>query len=426
METRFIPNRAALDLQQSAYELSEGTASAPNDENTLAGTQQPEAAPGADEPPRARILAFTCRPQPVADIGENRNAVLFQQQRSTIPQNKAIHRRISATPERVLDAPQMTDDYYLNLLDWNQHNILAVALGNAVYLWNATTGDNDKLVELPEGQLITSVSWCPRHKSNIIAVGTSGKDVQLWDADRKMQMRNLRGHEDRVASLAWNGSIVSAGSRDTSIINFDVRLPDPRIATMSGFHQQEVCSLRWSPDGTQLASGGNDNQLFIWDSMQLHQPLHSLMGHQGAVKAMAWCPLQPNLLASGGGSADRTIKIWNTSSAACLNSIDTESQVCSLLWSKYDMELLSSHGFRHNQLCLWSYPSMVKFAELRGHEKRVLHLAMSPDGTTVCSGSPDESLRFWKVFRGANDVAKGAPAEGGEATGRGLQTLQLR
>ena len=41
---------------------------------------------------------------------------------------------------------------------------------------------------------------------------------------------------------------------------------------------------------------------------------------------------------------------------------------------------------------------MKKIAELRGHTSRVLHLALSPDGTTVASAAADETLRFWKVF----------------------------
>lgn len=41
---------------------------------------------------------------------------------------------------------------------------------------------------------------------------------------------------------------------------------------------------------------------------------------------------------------------------------------------------------------------MAKIAELTGHTARVLHMALSPDGTTVLSASADESLRFWKVF----------------------------
>lgn len=49
--------------------------------------------------------------------------------------------------------------------------------------------------------------------------------------------------------------------------------------------------------------------------------------HQAAVKALAWCPWQPNLLASGGGTADRRIRFWNCSTGTCLHDIDTKSQV---------------------------------------------------------------------------------------------------
>lgn len=39
-------------------------------------------------------------------------------------------RIISKTPERILDAPNLIDDYYLNLLDWSKNNVVAVGLGN--------------------------------------------------------------------------------------------------------------------------------------------------------------------------------------------------------------------------------------------------------------------------------------------------------
>jgi len=72
--------------------------------------------------------------------------------------------------------------------------------------------------------------------------------------------------------------------------------------------------------------------------------------------------------------------------------------VCALQWSAHDKELVSSHGYSHNQLILWKYPSMVKVAELTGHTSRVLHMAQSPDGTTVVSAAADETLRFWKIL----------------------------
>ena len=172
----------------------------------------------------------------------------------------------------------------------------------------------------------------------------------------------------------------------------------------------QVCGLRWSHCGQQLASGGNDNALCIWDShfrllhrLNAHQvrggvcpqcdnnlcprpsmtsldklfvlPAFRLLpsirvqlvsgggGHtvmavvlikvasvcrhsaawqktlqqaeatpctfclQAAVKAVAWCPFQSNLVATGGGTADRCIKFWNTHTGACLSTIDTGSQV---------------------------------------------------------------------------------------------------
>ena len=53
----------------------------------------------------------------------------------------------------------------------------------------------------------------------------------------------------------------------------------------------QVCGLKWSPDGRQLASGGNDNRLNIWQDMGT-VPLHSFREHQAAVKAIAWSPHQ--------------------------------------------------------------------------------------------------------------------------------------
>lgn len=43
-------------------------------------------------------------------------------------------RKIPNNPYKVLDAPALQDDFYLNLIDWSSQNILSVGLGSSIYL----------------------------------------------------------------------------------------------------------------------------------------------------------------------------------------------------------------------------------------------------------------------------------------------------
>jgi len=146
---------------------------------------------------------------------------------------------------------------------------------------------------------------------------------------------------------------------------------------------------------------------------------------QAAVKALAWCPWQKNLLATGSGTADRKIRFLNTLTGQVINEIDTGSQVSGLVWSREEKELVSSHGFSKNELCVWQYPTMAKIAELTGHSSRVLHMALSADGSTVCSAGADESLRFWRVWDAVDKRRRSAVAATKAEPARGL-ALRLR
>eukprot|EP00501_MAST-03F_sp_TOSAG23-6_P000602 GSMAST32.ASY1.ANO1.623.1 assembled CDS len=192
---------------------------------------------------------------------------------------------------KVLDAPDLLDDYYLNLLDWSVDNILAVALQSFLFLYG-----ND---------YISSVKFSSAD-GNILAIGTT-----------------------------------------------------------------------WSYDGISLASGGNDNLCCIWDSRYSMKLRCILRAHKAAVKAIAWCPHQSHLLASG--CNDKTIKFWNTSilsnEATCIKSVFTGSQVNFIFTCKFYFFLIFFLNFFFH----------TKF-QLTGHTKRVLHLCTSPDGALTCSG----------------------------------------
>ena len=184
----------------------------------------------------------------------------------------------------------------------------------------------------------------------------------------------------------------------------------------------QVCGLSWSQDGSTLASGGNDNTVQIWAAgHRSTQPLHSITAHQSAVKvsswgvdlvfmmqcfllqAVSWCPWQANVLATAGGTVDRTVRLWNTATMTEMLSCDTGSQVSSIAWSAEYRELVTGHGFSHNQLTIWKYPrnmseTLLKVSDLTGHTSRVLLLTTSPDNTTVASVAADETIRLWKIW----------------------------
>ena len=72
------------------------------------------------------------------------------------------------------------------------------------------------------------------------------------------------------------------------------------------------------------------------------------------------------------------------------------------MFSKTTHEIVSTHGYSLNQICLWKYPSMQKVQTLTGHSYRVLYLSMSPCGQSIVTGAGDETLRFWNVFPSLN------------------------
>ena len=317
-------------------------------------------------------------------------------------------RKISLKPYKELPAPNLIDDFYLNLLDWSQKNQIAVGCSSSVILWNNNktlsetlfTYDNtedENNSENNENKYVSSLIWS--EDGERLAVGNSYGQVEIYDINKKELISIFKGHSSRVGVVSWNRNLISSGSKDYSIITRDTRCKDTEENIIKRFlgHQQEVCGLKWSFDGSQLASGGNDNNLMVW-SLHSNKPLMYNNDHAAAVKAIAWSPHHHNILASGGGTADRTIRFWNTTTYEPIFKVDTGSQVCNLVFSKSSNELVSTHGYSLNQINVWKLPNMQKIKTLTGHSYRVLYLSLSPDGQSIVTGAGDKTLKFWNIF----------------------------
>ncbi len=340
--------------------------------------------------------------------------------RATTASSTQFRRRVATAPERVLDAPGLIDDYYLNLLDWSSGNQVAIGLERNVYVWSADEGSVNCLLETSADTYISSVKWSS--DGAYVGVGLGTGEVQIWDVAEAVKIRSMFGHETRVGVMGWSKHLLSTGARSGLVFNHDVRIAEHKVAELVS-HTSEVCGLEWRADGAQLATGGNDNLVSIWDARSLTVPKFTKTNHKAAVKALAWCPWNTNLLATGGGSYDRHIHFWNTTSGARVNSIDTGSQVTSLRWSPHYREIVSSSGFPDNSLSIWSYPTLVRNVEIPAHESRVLHSCLSPDGQMLATAAADESLKFWKIFEKKPGGGIGAGAVG--ASGKADMTKQM-
>ena len=316
-------------------------------------------------------------------------------------------RKISQKPYKELLTSNLIDDFYLNLLDWSSKDQIAVGCTTSVILWNNNKTQSDILLNYPCENLEESENYVEKYVSSLIwsnegdklAVGHSLGCVEIYDVNKKKLISNYGGHTGRVGVVSWNGNIISSGSKDCNIITRDIRCKNNSENIIIKYigHSQEVCGLKWSFDGSQLASGGNDNHLMIWN-LHSTKPIMCNNSHLAAVKAIAWSPHQHNILASGGGTADRTIRFWNTSTFENVLKYDTGSQVCNLVFSKTSNELISTHGFSLNQINIWKLPNLTKTATLIGHTFRVLYLGLSPNGQNIVTGAGDQTLKFWNVF----------------------------
>ncbi|XP_032865082.1 cell division cycle protein 20 homolog B [Tyto alba] len=304
---------------------------------------------------------------------------------------------IPLEPEVKLHITGLRNDYYLNILDWSLENLIAVAVGPAVHIWNGGTLQAIESIDLnSSSKYISSLAWIK--EGTCLAIGTSDGEVQLWDIETKKRLRNMFGHLSVVGALSWNHYILSSGSRLGSIHHHDVRVAQHHVGTLCQ-NKQSICSLKWSLTSQLLASGASDGMLNIWPSdpgVKLQsQPLKT-MPHSSAVKAMNWCPWQSKVLATGGGMKDGILRVWDINHEKIIQSSATDSQICSLLWLPKTSELMTGQGLPGNQIKIWKYPMLTNSSELYGHKGRVLHIALSPDQSRLFSVAADGLACLWK------------------------------
>ncbi|KAI0099115.1 WD40-repeat-containing domain protein [Nemania sp. FL0031] len=128
--------------------------------------------------------------------------------------------------------------------------------------------------------------------------------------------------------------------------------------------------------------------------------------HAAAVKAIAFCPWREGLIATGGGSNDKCIHFYHTTSGAALASIAVAAQVTSLIWSRTRREIAATFGYaqpdhpyriaegEHRALYAVAYPGGPSDTY---RTKERLRSRTAEEGCVVVASS-DESVKFHEVW----------------------------
>jgi cell division cycle 20, cofactor of APC complex len=377
---------------------------------------------------------------------------------------------LQPVPELCLHAPGLADDFYSRLTAWSSDDLLAVATPSSVVYRNMRNEECGYMFCTEPAETVTCVGWRPEVSPGGLVIGNDVGQVSIFDATTKYMIRQLSPPNDcdAVGDFSWkDANMLTVGYQCGLLRQFDMR--EPRGGKIFRSHRSRVCGVAWNPAGQYLATGGGDAIVALWDSRsdkthilsslpppppELSPPVSSdgidipmstpqsssgprnpslsnlncflrTKKHISTVKALAWCPWQPDLLATGGGTKDGAIRFWDVKRARLKRLvINTNSQVSSLHFAPTCREIVSTHGYafaptvdpdgtgpalpapRRHSLLVHNYPKGEQVARVfEPAHGRITHSALNPDGTRIVTCGSDHSMRVYKIF-GKQDVVQ--------------------
>lgn len=216
----------------------------------------------------------------------------------------------------------------------------------------------------------------------------NGNIRRKWDA-------KFIGHSNMIRCVEWGptGMVFASASDDNTVKVWDATYGEV-IHTLEG-HKGLVFTVSWSPEGNQLVSGSEDKSIRIWDSItgNVIRCIENAHG-KGSVHCLAWNPVDPLRLASGGRDS-RDTKVWNPETGEVVYQI--KKRASTLSWSRDGTKLAIADRVLHildgstGELLL-SFPA---------EESQISNISWNSTGTKIVGAVSEYiTIKIWDTSSG--------------------------
>jgi hypothetical protein len=266
---------------------------------------------------------------------------------------------------------------------------------------------------------ITSIAFTPDGKKLVVS---GHHELTVWDVASGKLEKRIHTRARRAMALVFlpDGKLAAAGGRpgeEGDVRIYDINGGTPKnvngVAVLDGVNDKgvmvkqlldaddEVLCLALSADGKQLASGGCDRLVHVWDLSGGYanvKELPSIENHADWVFGVAFTPDGKRLATA---SRDKTAKLWDLAAKESILTFPDHQNPVYAVAVKADGKQGFSVG-EDNQLRTWNAaPEGKQVRASGGHGKVILKLAAHPKQPLLVTCSADQTVRIWNADNGS-------------------------
>ncbi|KAJ2450007.1 60S ribosomal subunit assembly or modification protein [Coemansia sp. RSA 2336] len=232
-------------------------------------------------------------------------------------------------------------------------------------------------------------------RQNLAVSGGGDDKAYLWRIDTGEQVAELDKHEDSVCAVKFSndGSFVAAGGMDGKINVYNLET-EKRSCVLEG--PDEIQWLCWHPRGHVLLTGATDASLWMW-SLPSGDFMNVFNGHGAPVTCGQFTHSGRNIVS---GSEDGSLIVWDPKTAAIVQQFSPSDErfhqegITSLAISKDDQVFLTG-SMDHTAKLVHSNGTVL--GSFENASESVETVGLCDVLSLAATGSVDGSLSIWDI-----------------------------